>query len=139
TVGPAVPDVSEPRPAQPDLPVTHSATPRRRATSSRVRNWSSPWMVALTRLIGLVLPCTLVRMLVIPQAWSTSRTPGPAFTPVPGPAGTRITLLAPYLPITRCGMVLPRSEIFLVRWMLPSPSLIAFSTDGGTSLALPYP
>ena len=44
-------------------------------------------MVALTRLIGLVLPCTLVRMLVMPQAWSTSRTPGPALTPVPGPAG----------------------------------------------------
>src|SRR5262249_28136355 len=69
--------------------VHYRATPRSRATSSRVRSCKSPLMVAFTRLIGLVLPCTLVRMLVIPQAWSTSRTPGPAFTPVPGPAGTR--------------------------------------------------
>ncbi len=73
----------------------------------------------------------------MPQACSTSRTPGPAFTPVPGPAGTMITLLAPYLPMTRCGIVLPRIETFFERATLPSPSLMAFSTAGGTSLALP--
>ena len=66
-------------------------------------------MVALTRLIGLVLPCTLVRMLRMPQHSSTSRTPGPALTPVPGPAGTRTTRLAPYLPMTRWGIVSPWS------------------------------
>src|SRR5262249_35779845 len=43
--------------------VHYRVTPRRRATSSRVRRVSNPWMVAFTRLIGLVLPCTLVRML----------------------------------------------------------------------------
>src|SRR5262249_53671404 len=81
------------------------ATPRRRTTSSFVRSWSRPLMVALTRFSGFVLPWTFVRMLVMPQACSTSRTPGPAFTPVPGPAGTMITRLAPYLPPTRCGTV----------------------------------
>ena len=64
-------------------------------------------MVALTRLIGLVLPCILVRMLWMPHASSTSRTPGPALTPVPGPAGTRTTRLAPKRPMTRCGIVSP--------------------------------
>jgi len=43
----------------------------------------------------------------------------------------------PRLPTTRWGIVSPRSEMRFVRWMFPSPSLIAFSTDGGTSLALP--
>ena len=51
-------------------------------------------MVALTRLIGFVLPCTLVRMFRTPQASSTSRTPGPALTPVPGPAGAGSSRLA---------------------------------------------
>ena len=40
-----------------------------------------------------MLPCTLVRMLRTPATSSTSRTPGPALTPVPGPAGTRMTRL----------------------------------------------
>src|SRR5262249_52907310 len=84
--------------------VHYSVTPRSRATSSRVRSSKRPWMVALTRLIGLVLPCVLVRMLRMPQASSTSRTPGPALTPVPGPAGTRMTRLPPKRPTTRCGM-----------------------------------
>ena len=91
--------------------VHYRVTPRSRATSSRVRSCSRPWMVALTRLIGLVLPWTLVRMLRMPHAFSTSRTPGPALTPVPGPAGTRMTRLPPYLPMTRCGIVSPRSEM----------------------------
>jgi hypothetical protein len=94
-------------------------------------------MVALTRLIGLVLPCVLVRILRMPHASSTSRTPGPALTPVPGPAGTRMTRLAPYRPTTRCGIVSPRIWILAWRRRRPSASLVAFSTAGGTSLALP--
>ena len=72
----------------------------------------------------------------MPQAWSTSRTPGPAFTPVPGPAGTRMTRLAPNWPTTRCGMVSP-AQADPLQSLLASASLTAFSTAGGTSLALP--
>src|SRR5262249_46617147 len=117
--------------------VHYRFTPRRRATSSRVRSSSRPWIVALTRLIGLVLPCVLVRMLWMPHASSTSRTPGPALTPVPGPAGTRMTRLPPKRPMTRCGMVSPLSWIFRCRLSVSWASLVAFSTAGGTSFALP--
>src|SRR5262249_21941169 len=117
--------------------VHQSVTSRSRATSSRVRSWSRPWMVALTRLMGLLLPCTLVRMLRMPHTSSTSRTPGPALTPVPAPAGTMMTRLLPYLPMTRCGMVSPLSETFFCRLSVSWASLVALSTAGGTSLALP--
>ena len=50
----------------------------------------------------------------MPAASSTSRTPGPALTPVPGPAGTRTTRLAPNLPTTRCGIVSPRERDLLL-------------------------
>src|SRR4051794_9585884 len=119
--------------------VHYSSTPRSRPTSSRVRSCIRPSRVALTRLIGFVLPCVLVRMFLMPQAARTSRTPGPAFTPVPGPAGTRMTRLPPYRPTTRCGMLCPRRLTRFCRLTLASPSLRAFSTAGGTSLALPYP
>ena len=56
--------------------IHYSATPRSRATSSRVRSCIRPSMVALTRLIGFVLPCTLVRIFWMPQATSTSRRRG---------------------------------------------------------------
>lgn len=78
-----------------------SVTPRSRATSSRVRNNNKPWIVAFTRLIGFVLPWVLVKIFFMPQASKTSRTPGPALTPVPGPAGTRTTRLLPNRPMTR--------------------------------------
>ena len=64
---------------------------------------------------------------------------GQRITPVPGLAGSITTREAPNLPMTRCGMVLPRTATFFDRPTLPSPSLMAFSTAGGTSLALPYP
>ena len=109
-------------------------TPRKAATSSRVRNCMRPSRVAFTRFVGLVLPWVLVRMLRMPQASRTSRTPGPALTPVPGPAGTRMTRLAPKRPMTRCGMVPPlRVILFICLWA----SLTPFSTAGGTSFALP--
>src|SRR5690348_18146641 len=57
-------------------------------------------MVALTRFIGLMLPWVWVRMVRMPHAASTSRTPGPDLTPVPGPAGTRITRLPPKRPLS---------------------------------------
>src|SRR5262245_44254548 len=117
--------------------VHYSSTPRSRAVSSRVRSCIRPSSVALTRLIGFVLPCVLVRMFLMPQAARTSRTPGPAFTPVPGPAGTMITRLPPNRPTTRCGMVTPRRLTRFCRLTFASPSLRAFSTAGGTSLALP--
>src|SRR5262249_26959616 len=117
--------------------VHYRVTPRRRATSSRVRSCDNPSMVALTRLMGLLLPCTFVRMLWMPHTSSTSRTPGPALTPVPGPAGTRMTRLPPKRPMTRCGMVSPLRETRLRRLSASWASLVAFSTAGGTSLALP--
>src|SRR5262249_35217767 len=117
--------------------VHYSVTPRRLATSSRVRRSSRPLIVALTRLMGLELPCTLVRMLRMPHTSRTSRTPGPALTPVPGPAGTRMTRLPPKRPMTRCGLVVPRSETRFWRRSVSWASLVAFSTAGGTSLALP--
>ena len=61
-------------------------------------------MVALTRLVGLVEPKLLVRMSRMPQASHTARTAAPAITPVPGPAGTRITWAAPKWPLTVCGI-----------------------------------
>src|SRR5262249_40971490 len=103
--------------------VHYRVTPRRRATSSRVRSSIRPAMVALTRLIGLLLPCTLVRMLWTPHSSSTSRTPGPALTPVPGPAGTMMTRLAPKRPMTRCGIVSPRICTFFCRFRVSCASL----------------
>src|SRR5262249_54940454 len=108
--------------------VHYSFTPRRRATSSRVRSIIRPAMVALTRLIGLVLPWVFVRILRMPQACNTSRTPGPALTPVPGPAEIRITRLAPKRPITRCGMVSPRIDTRFCRLSVSWPSFSAFSS-----------
>src|SRR5579864_1432859 len=107
--------------------VHYSFTPRSRSTSPRVRSCCKPRMVAFTKLMGFDEPCTLVRMLRMPQACNTSRTPGPAFTPVPGPAGTKITLLAPYWPITRCGMLSPRSDTFFESRSDSWPSFSAFS------------
>src|SRR5262249_3300629 len=75
--------------------VHYRVTPRSWATSSRVRSSSRPCSVALTRLSGLVLPCVWVRMSWTPAHTRTSRTPGPALTPVPGPAGTMMTRLLP--------------------------------------------
>ena len=66
-------------------------------------------MVALTRLIGLVLPWILVRMLLMPAGLEHVADAGPALTPVPGPAGTMMTRLPPNRPMTRCGIVSPRS------------------------------
>src|SRR2546423_8231045 len=64
------------------------------------------------------------------------RTLLPAVTPVPGRAGTRITLLAPLVAFTVCGMVVP---LRLTLNMLLRASLVAFSTAGGTSFVLPHP
>src|SRR5262249_31371412 len=98
--------------------VHYRFTPPSRATSSLSRSIKSPRMVALTRLMGLVLPCVLVRIFLMPHASSTSRTPGPALTPVPGPAGTRMTRLEPNWPITRCGIVSPFKDTFFWRFIV---------------------
>ena len=62
-------------------------------------------MVALTSVIGLLVPKLLVRILLMPAASQTARTAAPAITPVPAPAGTRTTWPAPNWPSTRCGIV----------------------------------
>src|SRR5262249_14357653 len=96
--------------------VHYRVTPRRPATSSPGRSCISPSMVAVTSLIGLVLPCTLVRMFLTPATTSTSRTPGPALPPVPGPAGPITTRLPPNRPTTRCGMLSPLSDTRFCRF-----------------------
>ena len=91
-------------------------------------------MAALARLIGLFEPKLLVRMSRMPAASQTARTAAPAITPVPGLAGTRMTRAAPKCPMMVCGMLVPCMAMVI---MLREPSLTAFSTAGGTSLALP--
>ncbi len=91
-------------------------------------------MVAFTRFLGLVEPYALDSTSVMPANSSTGRTLLPAVTPVPGRAGTSTIELAPLVPLTTCGMVVPLR--FTLNIALRA-SLVAFSTDGGTSLALP--
>ena len=43
----------------------------------------------------------------MPASSTQGRTLLPAVTPVPGRAGTRITVLAPLVPLTVCGIVVP--------------------------------
>src|SRR5580700_6404508 len=93
-------------------------------------------MHALTRFLGLVEPYALVRISVIPASSTQGRTLFPAVTPVPGRAGTSTTVLAPLVPFTVCGIVVPFR--FTLNICLRA-SLLAFSTAGGTSFALPYP
>jgi hypothetical protein len=72
----------------------------------------------------------------MPADSQTARTAAPAMIPVPGLAGNRITFEVPLQPSTRWGIV-PETTGTSTRFFIPS--LIAFSTAGGTSLALPYP
>ncbi len=46
-------------------------------------------------------------MSVIPTNSTQGRTLLPAVTPVPGRAGTSTTVLAPLVPLTMCGIVVP--------------------------------
>ena len=114
------------------------STPRSRATSSRVRSCSRPSMVALTRLSGLVLPCTLVRMLRMPQACEHLADAGAGLD-----AGARAgrhqddpAAAEPADDPVRDRVAAQLRPCFC-RLIVSSPSLIAFSTAGGTSLALP--
>ena len=50
-----------------------------------------PWIVALTRLIGLRRAVRLGQDVVNAAGLQHFADAGPAFTPVPGPAGTRTT------------------------------------------------
>src|SRR5689334_16343356 len=110
--------------------------PRIRETCSGERSDLRPATVALSTLCGFRLPWDLVRMLRIPAASRTARTPPPAMTPVPSMAGLSSTQPAPKWPSTSCGMVLPASGTRNRFFLAFSPPLRMAS---GTSLALPRP
>src|SRR3954462_2796247 len=110
--------------------------PRIRETCSGERSDLRPATVALSTLCGFRLPWDLVRMLRIPDASSTARTPPPAMTPVPSRAGLSSTQPAPKCPSTSCGMVWPASGTRNRFFLAFSPPLRMAS---GTSLALPRP
>ena len=72
----------------------------------------------------------------MPAASQTERTAAPAMIPVPGPAGIRSTWPAPIFPPHGMGnRAVHQGDLC----HLPGACLLAFSTLGGTSLALPYP
>src|SRR5262249_41430345 len=97
--------------------VHYSGTPLRRATSSGVRRRKSTRRVVCNRLIGWGPPPALAKIWRAPRASRPPRPPGPVLTRFPGPAGTRTTLLLPYLPMTRWGIVASRIWIFFCRRM----------------------
>src|SRR5438477_12231117 len=103
-------------------------TPRVCSTCSRFCNCFSAAIVAFTRFLGLVEPNALVRMSVMPASSTQGRTLLPAVTPVPGRAGARTTVLAPLVPLTWCGMVVPLRVTFT---RLLRASFVAFSTAIG--------
>ena len=90
--------------------------------------------MALTTLIGFVLPKTLERTSWMPASSRTARADAPAFTPVPRHAGRRSTWVA---------LNFSRISWGIVVWTIGTsmrfffPSWIAFSTAKGTSFALP--
>src|SRR5262245_57879502 len=78
---------------------------RRAATCSDVRSSCKAATVALTVLCGLLEPIHLVSTLRTPANSTTARTPPPAITPVPLPAGRNRTCPAPKRPWTSYGIV----------------------------------
>ena len=64
-----------------------------------------PLKVAFTRLCGFDDPRDLVRISWIPTASQIARTGPPAITPVPGEAGFKSTLPAPYFETIGWGIV----------------------------------
>src|SRR6266480_142528 len=101
----AVAEDAPPLPARPRTWLIES--PRSSATSSCVRNDSSPVIVALTRLMGFWDPRLFDSTSRMPASSSTARTPPPAITPVPGDAGFNSTRPEPNTPVVWCVIVVP--------------------------------
>src|SRR5439155_3733464 len=108
--------------------------PPMRATSSGRRSDCSALTVALSRLIGFVVPRLFASTSRMPASSSTARTPPPAITPVPSLAGRSNTRAASARPITSCVIVDPFRGT-LKRFFFASST--AFEIASGTSRALP--
>ena len=95
-------------------------------------------MVALTRLIGLVLPCTLVRMLWMPQHFEHVADAGAGLDAGAGTGRNQDHPAAaePADDAVR-NRVAAQLDMRFCRFSVSWASLVAFSTAGGTSLALP--
>ena len=72
--------------------ISSTVLPRIFATCSALRSCLSASIVALTMLMGLLVPKDLVRMSATPASSSTARAAPPAITPVPSGAGSSTTL-----------------------------------------------
>src|SRR5207248_758204 len=128
----AVAEDAPPLPARPRTWLIES--PRSSATSSGVRNDSSPVIVALTRLMGFWDPRLFDSTSRMPASSSTARTPPPAITPVPSLAGRRKTFAASKRPRISCVIVVPCFGT-VNRFFFASST--AFVIARGTSRALP--
>src|SRR5438270_1065428 len=110
--------------------------PRSSATCWAVFNCWSAASVARTVLMGLLVPCDLVRMSFMPADSMTARIAPPEMTPVPGAAGLSMILADPHLSRTSCGMVVPTiGTVIMLRFATSIPLRIA----SVTSRALPIP
>src|ERR1700694_3785753 len=116
--------------------ICSTSLPRSSATCWTVRSCWSAASVARTVLIGLLVPCDLVRMSLIPAVSMTARMAPPEITPVPGAAGLSMILADPNLSRTSCGMVWPTiGTVIMLRLATSMPLRMA----SVTSRALPIP
>ena len=106
------------------------------ATCSAVRSAFKASNVALTTLILFVERKHFALISLIPAISTTERTVPPAIIPVPGAAGLRRTLPAPYSPIISCGIVVLTTGTSIKFFFASS---IAFLIASGVSAALPIP
>ena len=107
------------------------------AISSAVLKLAKPLIVAFTMFLGLFEPKDLALTSFNPANSNTALAGPPAITPVPSLAGLMITLVAPFIPTTSCGIVLPSIIGILTTFLLAS--CLAFLTASDTSAALPVP
>src|SRR4030088_1894150 len=86
--------------------------------------------------MGLLVPCDLVRMSLMPAVSMTARMAPPEITPVPGAAGLSMIRAEPSLRRTSCGIVVPTmGTVIMLRLATSMPLRIA----SVTSRALPMP
>src|ERR1700736_780199 len=113
-----------------------TSLPRSSATCWAVFSCCSAASVARTVLIGLLVPCDLVRMSLMPAVSMTARMAPPEITPVPGAAGLSMIRAAPSLSRTSCGIVVPTIGMVIMLRLATSMPLRMASV---TSRALPMP
>src|SRR6056297_3592853 len=118
------------------LTISSTDLPRRPAMSAGDSIRVRPSMVALTTLMGLLVPIHLARTLCTPTTSNTARMAPPAMMPVPSEAGCMYTLAAP------CSPMVAYWSVFCLRataFMFLRAASMAFWMAMGTSRALPRP